>query len=177
MRAPGVVALAVVNILVNVNAQQNVLSAALATDPELSNFTAYLDLYPELVSELSQLSNFTLAAPTNDAFAQALNSSAGSVLTSLNASELQSYLEYYVLSGTGLFTKDRIIHTRLQGQDYTALPKGAFIKYGLQSHTLLSGEGVESSFGVCRVLSSFTVRMGPRSLTSHRIPSSLRAVR
>ena len=151
MRAPAVVALAVVNILISVHAQEDGLYAALAADPELSNLTSYLALFPDLTLGLSQLSNFTLAAPTNDAFARALNSSAGAMITSTNASELQSYLEYHVLNGTGLFTKDRIIHTRLQGQDNTALPMGAFVKYELQSHTLLSGEGAESSFGVCRI--------------------------
>ena len=177
MRAPAVVALAVVNILVSVHAQENGLIAAIAADPELSNFTSYVASFPELTSQLSQLSNFTLAAPTNDAFTQALKSSAGAVLTTDNASAIQSFFEYHVLDGTGLFTKDRIIHTRLRGQDYTALPRGAFIKYGLQSHTLLSDEGVESSFGVCRGLSSSTIPKRPGSLTLRRIASSFKAVR
>jgi uncharacterized surface protein with fasciclin (FAS1) repeats len=76
------------------------LSSALSMYPSLSNLTTYLKLYPEILSNLNSLSNFTLLAPSNMAFERALSSSAGAAFNSSDQNTISALLSYHVLNGT-----------------------------------------------------------------------------
>lgn len=74
------------------------LTAALASLPQLSNLTTYLQLYPAVVSQLSTAQNVTLLAPSNAAFAKLMNSSAAGALNDTQL--IESTFLYHVLNGT-----------------------------------------------------------------------------
>jgi uncharacterized surface protein with fasciclin (FAS1) repeats len=76
------------------------LSSTLSMYPSLSNLTTYLKLYPEILSNLNSLSNFTLLAPSNMAFQQALNSSTGAAFTSNDQNTISALLSYHVVNGS-----------------------------------------------------------------------------
>ena len=64
------------------------LTDAIASQPSLSNLTAFLAPYPNLVAQLNTLQNITFLAPDNDAFAAFLNSSESApVLSDLQSLE------------------------------------------------------------------------------------------
>jgi uncharacterized surface protein with fasciclin (FAS1) repeats len=72
----------------------------LSNDSMLSNLTTYLSLFPSFLNELKDLSNITVLAPSNEAFAQALNSSAGSAFAANDTEAITALLSYHILNGT-----------------------------------------------------------------------------
>ncbi|MCJ1341642.1 hypothetical protein MMC09_006938 [Bachmanniomyces sp. S44760] len=82
-------------------AQTMNLTAALTSNPQLSNLTTYVSLFPDLLTQLGSASNITILAPSNDAFAKFLNSSTGGGdIKSNDTSAIQAILTYHVLNGT-----------------------------------------------------------------------------
>jgi uncharacterized surface protein with fasciclin (FAS1) repeats len=80
-------------------AQQQNLTAALSSSPQLSNLTTFVSQFPQLLQSLSQASNITILAPSNDAFSEFLSSDAGGMLAS-DPGLLQAVLQYHVLNGS-----------------------------------------------------------------------------
>lgn len=65
-----------------VSAQTVNLTAALGSQSDLSALTALLASYPDLVTGLSNATNVTLLAPSNNALNTLLNSTAGAMAAS-----------------------------------------------------------------------------------------------
>lgn len=82
------------------SAQSMNLTAALMSNPKLSNLTSYVSLLPQLLSQLSSVSNVTILAPSNEAFSKFMNSSMGASIKANNSALIQAVLTYHVLNGT-----------------------------------------------------------------------------
>ena len=75
------------------------LTEALESNPNLSNLTTYLNLFPDFQEQLAGMTDITLLAPSDAAFAGTL---ANDSLTELTANEdmITSLFSYHVLNGT-----------------------------------------------------------------------------
>lgn len=73
-------------------------TSVVESNPDLSTLTSFLGLYPAFVATLSTLENFTLLAPSNDAFAKFTNSSMAAQLSDTKSTT--DFLSYHVLNGT-----------------------------------------------------------------------------
>ncbi|KAK3168517.1 hypothetical protein OEA41_004965 [Lepraria neglecta] len=82
------------------SAQTMNLTAALMSSPDLTNLTTYVSLFPDLLTQLSMAINVTILAPSNEAFAAFLNSSAGAALATNDTAVIEAVLMYHVLNGT-----------------------------------------------------------------------------
>lgn len=82
------------------SAQMMNLTAALTSNPSLSNLTTFVSSFPALLSTLSNATNITILAPSDEAFATFTQSSMGSALTMNNSEAIQALLQYHVLQGT-----------------------------------------------------------------------------
>jgi uncharacterized surface protein with fasciclin (FAS1) repeats len=168
-------------------AQSGGLVETLSNVTELSNLTTYLGLFPDLVSQLSQLQNVTLLAPNNDAFATFLNSSAGAALAENNTALIQAVLTYHVLNGTyeDFGNETQFIPTALQpptftnvtgGQVVQAVPgeDGAVTFYsGLISASNVTGDPVNFTGGVVHVVDS--VLIIPQNVSTTAVQANLTA--
>ena len=76
------------------------LTAAISSNPDLSNLTQYLGFYPQIVSKLSSLTNITLLAPNNDAFTKLLSGPAAAQINAQDTSLIDALFTYHVLDGT-----------------------------------------------------------------------------
>jgi uncharacterized surface protein with fasciclin (FAS1) repeats len=105
-------------------AQSMNLSAALGSNPNLSNLTQYLGLYPNIIQQLSNATNVTLLAPNNDAFTKALSGPVNVSDTSL----INAVFSYHVLDGlypaSAITSKAAFIPTALVDSTYTNLTSG-----------------------------------------------------
>lgn len=81
------------------SAQTMNLTATLMNNSMLSNLSSYVNAFPSISSTLGMAKNITILAPSNDAFAMLLNSSAGMMLAN-NTAMIQALLTYHVLNGT-----------------------------------------------------------------------------
>merc|ERR1711977_641037 len=161
------------------------LVQALSNVTELSNLTSYLNLFPDFVQQLSQLSNVTLLAPSNDAFAEFLNSSAGSALANNDEALIQSILSYHVLNGTyESFNDTEFIPTALQPTQYTNVTGGQVVQAvgdgetvtfysGFLSASNVTGEPVNFTGGVVHIIDA--VLIVPQNISATAIESNLTA--
>ena len=134
-------------ILESVHCQS--FETVLSSDPELSNLTSLLGLYPSLVSTLSSLQNVTFIADTNRAWAAFLNSSRGAAFSAGSADADEDVFVYHILNGSyDSFNGDTIISTALQESPITHTYPRAIVKYEQESSSLVSGLGVTSALGV-----------------------------
>jgi uncharacterized surface protein with fasciclin (FAS1) repeats len=76
------------------------LMNVLSNDSMLSNLTTYLSLFPAFMSQLKDMNNITLLAPSNEAFAQALNSSGSNAFAANDTEAISALLSYHILNGT-----------------------------------------------------------------------------
>lgn len=105
------------------------LTAALAGNNNLTNLTSYLGfLGAPFVTQLQDLKNVTLLAPSNRAFAAFLNSSAGAAIKLNDTAAIQAVLTYHVLNGTysssAITTTPAFIPTLLNNKAYTNVTGG-----------------------------------------------------
>jgi uncharacterized surface protein with fasciclin (FAS1) repeats len=101
------------------------LTTTLGSLPQLSNLTSYLSAFPDFVGQLSQLTNITLLAPNNAAFAELLNSSAGAALTNGDTALIQALFSYHVLNGSySSFENTSFVPTALQPPQFTNVTGG-----------------------------------------------------
>ncbi len=77
----------------------NIVELAQAT-PSLSTLVAVLTKYPDLVTLLSGTTNYTVFAPTNDAFAGFLTAIGQTSADNIPESVLKSVLQYHVVAGS-----------------------------------------------------------------------------
>ncbi|KAG0646823.1 hypothetical protein D0Z07_6170 [Hyphodiscus hymeniophilus] len=106
---------------------------ALQSFPQLSTFQSYIDASPNFTSLLSNANNFTLLAPTNDAFAT-FTSQNGNLL---NSTLLEATLQYSLLNGsfpTLSFTNaSQFAATNLNNATYSNVTGGQRIELVLGS--------------------------------------------
>lgn len=109
-------------------AQTMNLTGALSSNPNLSNLTQFLGLYPQVVAQLANLTNITLLAPNNDAFTKLLASPAGAQINAQDTPLINALLSYHVLEGTYLSStitsKPAFAPTVLMNPAYTNLTSG-----------------------------------------------------
>jgi uncharacterized surface protein with fasciclin (FAS1) repeats len=109
-------------------AQTMNLTAALSSDPNLSNLTQFLGLYPNIIAKLSTLSNVTLLAPNNDAFAKLLSGPAAAQINAQDTLLINAFFSYHVLDGayrsTDITSKPAFVPTALVDPAYTNLTSG-----------------------------------------------------
>ena len=79
------------------SAQTMNLTAAIAGNPNLTNLTSFASFFP---SSLATAQNITVLAPSDQAFAKFLNSSAGSAVAANDTAAIQAVLTYHVLNGS-----------------------------------------------------------------------------
>jgi len=91
--------LLLIAVLASAASAQLNLTAALESNPSLSNLTTYLGLVPNLYTSLLNATNVTLLAPDNDAFSKLFNGSQGQALTA-DANLIEALFSYHVLQGT-----------------------------------------------------------------------------
>ena len=82
------------------SAQTMNLTAALMSSPDLTNLTTYVSLFPDLLTQLSMATDVTILAPSNEAFAAFLKSSAGAAFATNDTAAIKAVLMYHVLNGT-----------------------------------------------------------------------------
>ncbi|KIW84414.1 hypothetical protein Z517_03664 [Fonsecaea pedrosoi CBS 271.37] len=161
------------------------LTTILANTPELSNLTAYLELFPDLTTTLASLQNITLLAPNNDAFAKLFNSSAGVALVQNDTSAIEALLTYHVLNGTYADFSDKLfIPTLLQSPQFTNVTGGQVVgatsnknkvsfTSGLLNNASVSSGPVTFSGGVVHILDS--VLTVPQNISDTAIQLNLSA--
>ena len=115
-------------LVASVSGQQMMnLTGLLANTSSLSNLTTYLGLFPDLVSQLSSAQNITILAPSNQAFATLLNSTAGASIAN-NTGLIQAIFQYHVLNGTYYASQisktPAFVPTLLTNQTYTNVTGG-----------------------------------------------------
>ncbi len=140
------------------------LTTALGSLPQLSNLTSYLSAFPDFVGQLSQLTNITLLAPNNEAFAQLLNSSAGAAITNGDQAQIQALFSYHVLNGTyPTFNLPDITPTALQPPQFANVTGGQVIQVkadgqriaiysGLLQTAMFTGNTANFTGGVLEVI-------------------------
>lgn len=122
------------------------LPELLSSTPELSNLTTYLQLFPDLVEQLSQASNITILAPSDDAFSELLETPAGEAITANDSAAIQALLTYHVLNG--VFAAEDVpetaafIPTLLEDPDFTTVNGGQVVQ------ALRDGDSVEFTSGL-----------------------------
>jgi uncharacterized surface protein with fasciclin (FAS1) repeats len=109
-------------------AQTMNLTATINSNPNLSNLTQYLGLFPQIVQKLSGLTNITLLAPSNEAFNKLLAGPAAAQINAQDTSLIQALFTYHILDGTYLSTditsKPAFVPTALVDPAYTNLTSG-----------------------------------------------------
>lgn len=107
------------------------LNSTLTSTPELSNLTSFLNLNPALIQALSSAQNITILAPSDEAFAQLINSSAGEALTT-DAGLVSALLQYHILNGS--YTAAQItnlsvfVPTLLNNETYSNVTGGQVVE-------------------------------------------------
>ncbi|KAF2687184.1 FAS1 domain-containing protein [Lentithecium fluviatile CBS 122367] len=107
------------------------LNATLSGNEQLSNLTSFLGLAPELLIALSNATNITILAPSNEAFAAFANSSAAASVAS-DPGLLAAVLQYHVLNGT--YTASQItkmsafVPTLLTNETYANVTGGQVVE-------------------------------------------------
>lgn len=161
------------------------LSTLLTNVTELSNFTSYLQLFPEFTQTLASLNNFTLLAPNNEAFEQLMNSSMGEALNASDTSIIEALFSYHVLEGTWTeFNDTQFIPTSLQQPEYSNVTGGQVVGAysdnetvtfvsGMLSIANVTGEPLNFTGGIIHIVDS--VLMIPQNVSETAIQLNLTA--
>ncbi|KAF2107850.1 Fasciclin domain-containing protein [Lophiotrema nucula] len=146
----------------------NTLNATLASNPDLSNLTTFLGTNPALVQALSSAQNITILAPSNQAFNELANSSAGLALAS-DPGLVTALLQYHVLNGTysaaQITNTSVFIPTLLTNSSYTNVTGGQVVEAvligndttfysGLLQNATVSTADVNFTGGVIHIIDS-----------------------
>lgn len=106
------------------------LTDVLGSIPDVSNLTTYLGLYPNIESMISGLNNVTLLAPSNRAFATALNSSTGAAINANQTDVINAILSYHVLNGSysNFSTMPHFVQTQLMPGMFANVTGGQYVE-------------------------------------------------
>jgi uncharacterized surface protein with fasciclin (FAS1) repeats len=107
------------------------LNATLSGNEQLSNLTTFLGLAPDLLQALSNATNITILAPSNEAFANFANSSLAADVTA-DPGLLAAVLQYHVLNGTytasQITNQSAFLPTMLQNSSYANVTGGQVVE-------------------------------------------------
>ena len=139
------------------------LTAALTSNPSLSNLTSYVSMFPSLLSGLSNATNVTILAPSNEAFAAFLTGPMATTLTSGDATNAQALLMYHVLKGTypasAIKAMPAFVPTMLESTGYTNVTGGQRVE------AVTQGQSVEFYSGLLQN-STVTTPVSNRSISA-----------
>ena len=125
------------------------LTEVLSSTPELSNLTTYLQLFPELVEKLSQESNITILAPSDEAFSELLESPEGEAIKANDTAAIEALLTYHVLNGAyaaaDVPETATFIPTLLEDPEFTNVTGGQVVQ------AVRDGDNVEFTSGLMAV--------------------------
>jgi uncharacterized surface protein with fasciclin (FAS1) repeats len=161
------------------------LTELLSNTTQLSNLTTYLGLFPQLSQTLSQLTNVTILAPSNDAFMALMNTSAG--MAAINDTNLvEALLTYHVLNGTySSFENTSFVHTALMDGMYANVTGGQVVEAvagsdgnvtfvtGLLQQANTTGSPVNFTGGVVHIIDA--VLTLPQNVSSTAVAANLTA--
>lgn len=145
------------------------LVTLLANQTELSNLTQYLNLFPDFTAQLGGLENITLLAPNNEAFAEFLNSTAGSALAEGDAELITALFSYHVINGTfANLSEAQFVPTLLSPGQFANVSGGQRlgvydndgdleIVSGLLSVANVTGEALNFTGGVLHIIDSVLI--------------------
>ncbi|KAK5077454.1 hypothetical protein LTR70_010287 [Exophiala xenobiotica] len=157
-----------------------------ASNPELSTLASTVQLFPDLVSQLSSASNVTILAPNNDAFTELF--AAGTVQPN-DTSLIQAVLSYHVLDGvyrsTDIYETPSFVPTLLTDELYTNVTGGqvvealsvdgsVFFISGLRENSTVTTADITFTSGVIHIIDS--VLTLPRTLSATAAAFNLTAV-
>ncbi|KAI9675426.1 MAG: hypothetical protein M1817_001330 [Caeruleum heppii] len=162
------------------------LTAALSGTPELSNLTSYVQLFPELLTQLSAATNITILAPSNDAFTALLESPMGAAITANDTGLIAAVLSYHVLNGTypasAVMEDPAFIPTMLMdpmysnvtgGQRVEAVKMGENVMFysGLLMNSTVTTADVNFTGGVIHIIDS--VLVPPQNISTTAVAAGL----
>ncbi|KAI9815564.1 MAG: hypothetical protein M1827_002698 [Pycnora praestabilis] len=147
---------------------------AIASNANLTNFTALIKDYGDIYATLSFTSDITILAPSNDAFAKISYSSLGPAFANNETDEIRALLYYHVVNGTytaaqfnGTF---KFLPTWLNNATYANVTGGQEIAVVEQSPgvvVFISGQGSRSTLtttdimfgngGVIQIIDTFNI--------------------
>jgi uncharacterized surface protein with fasciclin (FAS1) repeats len=107
------------------------LNATLSGNDQLSNLTTFLTSSPGLVAALSQASDITILAPSNDAFTEFAETEVGRAVAN-DPGLLAALLQYHVLNGTfqasQVTNQSTFIPTLLTNETYSNVTSGQVVE-------------------------------------------------
>ena len=138
--------------------KDSIVDLAQAT-PSLSILTEALTMFPGLVNDLGSDGNFTVFAPTNEAFEALLGVVGQSDLEDIPESVIERILKYHVISGAALMSADLS-----DGQEAgTLLSADDKITVGINSMSVninnatVTGANIEASNGIIHIIDAVLV--------------------
>lgn len=150
------------------SAQTMNLTTALAGNPNLTNLTAFSSFFP---SSLAMAQNITVLAPSDQAFAKFLNSSAGSVVKANDTAAIQAILSYHILNGSyqaSMFTSNAMfVPTSLNNMAYTNVTGGQRVEAVMVGRNVSIFSGLLQNSTVTQA-----VRSSPRSVIKNCLADS-----
>ncbi|KAL2063947.1 hypothetical protein VTL71DRAFT_4441 [Oculimacula yallundae] len=138
---------------------QSLTDVLAANNASLSTLTSLLTSMPELVEALSQAQNITILAPSNDALASFLNSTAGASAAT-DPGAVAALLTYHVLNGSypaSAFTNtSQFLPTLLSNATYSNVTGGQVVEARLRGETASIFTGLLSDSNVTTANVNFT---------------------
>ncbi|KAI9870631.1 MAG: hypothetical protein M1830_004025 [Pleopsidium flavum] len=168
------------------SAQNMNLTSVLTSNPDLSNLTSYVSLYPQMLMQLSNATNITILAPSNEAFNKFMNSSMGAAVKANDTALIQSVLMYHVLNGThnssSIMNTTSFIPTMLNnpmfanvtgGQRVEALMTGKNVTFfsGLLANSTVTKADMTFTGGVIHVIDN--VLTVPQNISATAVAANL----
>lgn len=150
------------------------LATALNSTSDLSILQGILAGSPELLGQLGGLSNITVLAPSNDAFAEVDNATLSGLTA--NPGLLTALLQYHVLNGSfpssEITNTSAFVPTSLTNPLFTNVTGGQVVEAISNDGNvtiysgLLSNSSVTTAVCICKVVNSFQGTYISRTLTS-----------
>jgi len=150
--------------LVSYAAAQNAtdLNTTLSSNPSLSNLTAFLNLNPALIQTLSNATNITILAPSDEAFSQLTNSPGGGALTA-DPGLISSLLQYHILNGSlpvdQITNTSVFIPTLLNNSTYSNVTGGQVVEAVKIGNDTVFYSGLLQNTTVSQGVSSFNLSL------------------
>lgn len=132
------------------------LNATLSGNSNLTSLTSYLNLLG-IESQLANMKNVTLLAPSNQAFATFMNSSMAASLKANDTAAIQALLMYHVLNGTynssAIKTMPTFIPTMLSNKAYSNVTGGQRVEAMMMGQNVSFVSGLLTHSNVTQAVS------------------------
>lgn len=101
-------------------------------NPDLSNLTYYLNLFPDFRDKLNSSSNITILAPSNEAFQKTLANPSSQLADAKVSGFIDTVLSYHIVNGTlsssSISNEPQFLPTWLTDKDWTMLTGGQVVE-------------------------------------------------